>query len=76
MDAIKNMYDDSRKIKSLIYPDSDGVTSVDESGNGIEKIVPYYENGEMAPVVWFAIYLNGKVAERINGKYVGSVIYF
>ena len=43
------------------------------------EIRPYYENGEMAPVVWFEILknLNNKliVVKRINGKYVQEVEY-
>jgi len=41
----------------------------------ITKIVPYYENGEMAAVVWFALYRNDKIIGRINGRHVIEIKY-
>ena len=43
------------------------------SGDQVDKIEPYYENGEMAPVLWFAIFNDGKRIANINGKYVAEV---
>lgn len=40
------------------------------------KIIPYHENGEMAPVIWFAIVdEDGNTEFRINGKYVEILRY-
>jgi hypothetical protein len=41
----------------------------------IDNIVPYYENGEMAGVIWFAIYSEGDIVRRVNGKFVESIYY-
>lgn len=43
--------------------------------DGYTKIVPYHENGEMSPVVWFAVLKNDKVVSRVNSKYVQCVDY-
>ena len=39
------------------------------------KIIPYHENGEMAPIVWFAIERDGKIVSRVNSKYVQVIEY-
>lgn len=56
---------------------SNGWTRLSDIGMSFDvtKIVPYHENGEMATVVWFAIYHNDKIIGRINGKHVIEIIY-
>ena len=43
--------------------------------DGFTKIEPYHENGEMAPIVWFAIVKNDVIVSRVNSKYVQCVKY-
>lgn len=62
--------EDKRQIKS-IHLAREGIFV----GNGVESIVAYYENGEMAAVVWFAVYSGGEIIRRVNGKFVESVVY-
>jgi hypothetical protein len=70
----KCLVDDEREIESIWFPgDTGGSYSV---GRGdIEKIVTYYENGQMAMVPWFAVFRNGKLSQRINAATVMTVNY-
>jgi hypothetical protein len=43
--------------------------------NGITKIERSYENGEVARVPWFDIYVGEELSWRVNGKYVVEVGY-
>jgi hypothetical protein len=70
---IKQIYDDNRSISHIVFED-ESVLSVSEQ-SGVEKIVPYNENGEMAPIVWFAIYAKGEIVQRVNSKYICAVVY-
>lgn len=62
--------EDERQIKS-IHLAQEGIFI----GLDVDAIVPYYENGEMAAVIWFAIYSGDKIVRRVNGKFVESVVY-
>ena len=73
-----NIIQDKRKIKSIhLAQEGIFVNSwiAREVGWWVEEIVPYHENGEMAPVIWFAIYSGGKIVRRVNGAFVESVAY-
>ena len=61
--------DDRRPI--LMVRTEDGGYSFDEE----TVILPYLENGEMAPVLWLQIVRNGEIWKCINGKYVISITY-
>jgi len=65
------MMDDARVIKSIHLADE----GIFIGGSGVESIIPYHEDGEMSPVVWFAIYMRGEIKRRVNGKFVESVVY-
>ena len=43
--------------------------------SGVTRIERADENGEMARVPWFAIYVDDKLVSRVNGKYVVEVCY-
>lgn len=61
---IKTIVEDTRPIKYL----SDDENQFDifcVGREGVTKIVPYHENGQMAPVVWFAIYKEDFLWQRI-----------
>jgi len=62
--------EDKREIKS-IHTTHEGYFI----GFANTKIVPYHENGEMASVVWFAIYEGEKIIRRVNGSLVESIVY-
>lgn len=36
--------------------------------NSVEKIEAYEENGQMAPIVWLAVYRNGVIAVRVPAQ--------
>jgi len=49
---------------------------VDVSEEDNAAIVPYFESGQMSPVVWFAVYdQQGEIIMRINGATVYAVGY-
>jgi len=39
------------------------------------EIIPYFENGQLSPIVWFELKKNNGIEARINGTYVQEVIY-
>jgi hypothetical protein len=53
--------------------DEDGVWY--KVGKHCDSIEPYYENGEMAEVLWFAIIKGKQIIARVNGKFVQRVVY-
>ena len=67
-------HEDKRTIKTIFY-EGDGAGEYIVGGNGITKIEAYGENGEMAQVVWFAIYKGDFLWMRVNGKRIDGVIY-
>jgi hypothetical protein len=69
----KIIIEDKRPIKKLFFGDPEETLVAGKYG--IEKIVPYHENGEMAPVVWFAVYKNGEILSRFNSAQVEGIEY-
>jgi len=67
------LMDDKRKIISIWLGDESG-WRIDQ--NDITAIVPYYETGEMAYVLWFAVYKGDEIISRVNGKFVWNVNYY
>lgn len=68
---IQTIFEDTRPIKS-IHSEHQGYFV----GGEISSIDAYHENGEMAAVLWYAIYDNaGNIIERVNGKFVVSIAY-
>ena len=65
MDEIKKIFEDEREIKG-IYSDEgrEGWTV----GKTVTKIIPYQENGEMAPITWLAVYKNENIIVRIAAR--------
>jgi len=60
--SVKTIIDDDRKIEGL-FEESWGVLVGSE---GITKIVPYQEPGQMGWCTWFAIYKGDEIYERID----------
>lgn len=67
-----NMVGDNREIQSISFPDE---SNINIKQGEVDRITAYQENGNMAPVIWFAIYRNGAIDQRINAVYVESVNY-
>lgn len=68
---------DQRPIQSIWYPgEGDGGYSVDPRFDGsTSKIVAYGENGQCAPVPFFAVYdLSGDIKARVPAQMV-TVVY-
>lgn len=63
--------EDANEIKS-IHTSQEGIFV---NGVDITSIIPYTESGEMAVVIWFAIYCDEKIVRRVNGSFVESVVY-
>ena len=69
---MKTIFEDNRPIKSIFWPDEANITV--GVGN-VESIVPYYENGQMADVLWLAVYRNGELEQRVNSIFLECVLY-
>ena len=66
---MKTIMEDGREIVSLNV-------GQETTYAGLGKITPYHENGEMAAVVWFAVYdKDNQLIRRINGSHVESIKY-
>ena len=76
----KVIMEDGRDIKQIelsVGREIRRYTVDDDEDTIFTRIEPYLENGEMAPVVWFAVYTGGEEPiERLHSRYVSSVIYF
>ena len=73
---MKDILQDERPIRRLIfpaYPHFGRVIQVEEGG--VTEIIAYAENGEMAPVTWFAVKADDKIVARVNSKHIEQVIY-
>ena len=71
---MKSIMEDERKIKELVFP-GPGENSISVGGGLVDEIIPYVENGEMAPVIWFAGLFEGEILYRYNSKYVDTISY-
>lgn len=73
-----NIVEDKRPIE-YICGDRGGEAlyhSTTSHGSPVTAIVPYSEDGEMAPVIWFAIYTGGDLpSQRVQGKFVETITY-
>lgn len=68
------IFDDKRPIHKIVYADR----SFDiwtKGVNGVTEIEAYAENGEMAPVIWFKIWMGDHLYARVNGKHIETVYY-
>jgi hypothetical protein len=72
-DRILPLIDDKRKIKCLVFEDE---TEIKAGGLICDEIIPYQENGEMAPITWFACYRDSILIQRVNSKYIALVTYY
>lgn len=71
---MKTIFEDNRDIVALAFPEPNyEFLAVGE--NGITKIIPYLENGEMARITYFEIWKGESLSSRINGKYVREIHY-
>lgn len=63
---------DEREIRLLLFENSPPITV---GLHGVTQIVAYEENGEMAPILWFAIYESENMTGRVNGRFVSGISY-
>ena len=66
------MMEDTRTITSIWFTDDSNFSL---SQRDVDKIEPYYENGQMAAVVWFAVYGRGQILHRVNSAQIAIVNY-
>lgn len=69
---IETIFEDTRPIKSLYWPDDQNVTV---GKGGVEQIIPYQEMGQMAGVTWFVVYEKGAITYRINAAHIDTILY-
>ena len=63
MNKIVRILDDKREISRIVFPD---LSVIGVGLNGITKISPYEENGQMACVTWLAIYKGEFLWQRVD----------
>ena len=73
-EKVKSIFEDDRPIQILVWP-GPGEQHIKTGSDGVEKIIPYYEAGQMADVVWLAVYRNGTLAQRINSAHIDTLSY-
>jgi hypothetical protein len=79
---ITNIMDDPRPIQFVVsvspIPDEARYWSTQKTSEDYyrcDAIVPYHENGNGAPLVWFAIVRNGETIARVNSLHVVDIDY-
>lgn len=65
------IHNDEREILSIWWEDAE----IEVGSNGITKIVPYYEPGEMGNVIWFEIWSGDLIWHRVNARSLHGVTY-
>lgn len=69
---MEKIVDDQRKIKSIWFEQHGGF----EAGKDeITEIKAYWDNGELAPIPWFAVLSGDKVIKRVNAKFIALIEY-
>ncbi len=71
-DTVKRIMEDNRPIYGLSFEDDvkNGGFFVGPHDHEMEKIIPYEEYGDMAPVTWFAVYRGGEIFVRVPARMV------
>ena len=74
---VTQILDDEREISTLCTHGEAGFCYFLGGHNmdSATKIVPYTENGQLAPVIWFAIYKGNRICARVNGAMVEVIKY-
>lgn len=74
---MKNLLNDGRPIESAWthMAVEDGDLGATVGHNGVTKIVPYTENGQMAAVVWLAVYAGDTIWKRLNAAHMAEITY-
>ena len=68
----KTILKDERQIKRIIWPNGERMTI---GSGGVESITPYGEPGQMAEIIWFAVFRNGRITRRINTAHIDTIVY-
>ena len=64
-------------IKRITFPKEQFYeVGMNIAGKKITKILPYEENGEMASIIWFAIYADEEIICRANSRHIDTVQYY
>lgn len=61
---------DPRTVATIAFsPGNDGFAYA-VGTNGVSRIVAYWENGMMAPVPWFAVFIGDEIMARVPAQMV------
>lgn len=74
MTIIDSLVNDTRLIQ-FVTTAGDGGEFMAVGKEGITKIAPYTENGQMAAVPWLAIYKGDDIIVRVNCAAVEYIFY-
>lgn len=68
---MKSILSDKRQIKKVATQNEWWQLGT----QGVTEILPVEENGQMAPVPWFAVKRDNQIITRVNGAFVVYVDY-
>lgn len=68
--SVTTTIDDKRLIAAISWGPTDMDAGYAVGVAGVTSIVPYHENGEYAPVVWFAVHIGTEIAARVPARMV------
>lgn len=72
--VMDNLMSDKGTIIST-WSDAPDETGASVGHDGVTKIVPYEERGQMSNVVWFAVYKGDIIWKRLNAALMAEVRY-
>lgn len=72
--SVTTTIDDKRLISTIAWGPTDMDAGYSVGVNGVTHIVPYHENGEYAPVVWFAVHMGAEIIARVPARMV-MIVY-
>jgi hypothetical protein len=61
---------DPRPISTIAFGPTETDLAYSVGINGVSSITPYWENGEMAPVPWFAVKIGDDIIARVPAHMV------
>ena len=67
-----SMTEDKRRVVYLGGPDE---LEIHVGEDDVTRIDCYEENGQSAPVAWFAVWEGDRLAYRINAAFISEVVY-
>jgi hypothetical protein len=71
---MNTILDDKRPISTIAFGPTANDAGYSVGVSGVSQIIAYAENGEMAPVAWFAVMIGNDIIARVPARMV-MVVY-